>query len=220
MRVLPRHKPDLARRLRRQPRRCTSVVSPPTAAKGVTFAGDIAEILLYSTPLSDDQELDVLEYLYDKWQVASGSCGAGEQRGPSGKCYYYDTATRPWQDSRNTCQARGNGWDLAEVRNELDQRFLMEGFLANTSANVWLGAQVAASNDTWRWLSDSTAFWVGRSLGQPEDGMFTPWRSDQPNNGGSSVLCLRYRFENGTWGWSDADCTSEPATAVCQGPAD
>lgn len=192
---------------------------PANCGEGCYFAGDIAEVLLYSTPLSGDQKLDVLEYLYDKWQVASGSCGAGEVRGPSGKCYVYDTASRLWQASQDYCRSRGIGWELAEVRNELDHRFLLE-MLYGTSANVWLGAQVANGVDTWRWLSDNTAFWTGRSLGTPVAGLFTNWRSDQPNNGGSSVLCLRYRFENDTWGWSDADCAIDTGTAICQGPAD
>jgi hypothetical protein len=50
------------------------------------YAGQIAEVILYSTPLSDTQRLDVTAYLYDKWLAPDGSCGSGEKRGPSGKC--------------------------------------------------------------------------------------------------------------------------------------
>lgn len=182
------------------------------------YDGYIAEILLYSTPLSDTQRLDVTEYLYDKWVAPEGSCDSGERRGPNGKCYYYSTAAASWDNARNACKGRGTGWDLAEVRNELDHRFLTTEVLP-AGVTAWVGGQDGNPTETWRWLSDTESFWQGRETGTPAPGAFTVWEAGQPNDTDAVLHCVRYRNTNGTWAWSDGSCT-ESATYVCQGPAD
>lgn len=191
---------------------------PINCTEDCYYAGYIAEVLLYSTPLSDVQRLDVTEYLYDKWVAAEGSCGSGERRGPNGKCYYYSTASAAWDNARNACKGRGTGWDLAEVRNELDHRFLTTEVLP-AGATAWVGGQDGNPIETWRWLSDSQAFWQGRETGTAAPGAFTVWEAGQPNDTDAVLHCVRYRNTNGTWAWSDGSCT-ESATYVCQGPAD
>lgn len=180
------------------------------------FQGQIAEIVLYSTQLTSQQRLDVSEYLYDKWMAAPGSCSSGEQQGPNGNCYYYSSANATWASARTACKARGSGWDLAEVRNELDQRFLTTKVLP-TDKEVWLGAQDAEPNDTWTWLSDGLVFWTGKTAGAPADGSLTYWEPDQPNDGDAVPHCLRCRYRNAAWGWSDGDCGGS-LPYVCQGP--
>lgn len=182
------------------------------------YAGQIAEVILYSTPLSDTQRLDVTEYLFEKWVAPAGSCGSGEKRGPSGKCYYYSTSAASWANAETACEGRGSGWALAEVRNELDHRFLTTEVLP-TGATIWIGAQDGNPLETWRWVSDDVAFWLGKNAGDAVPGAFTVWEAGQPNDSDAVAHCVRYRNTNGTWAWSDGAC-SESATYVCEGPAE
>jgi hypothetical protein len=190
---------------------------PVNCAENCYFDGEIAEVLLYSTPLSATQRLDVTEYLYEKWVAPSGGCSSGEQRGPAGKCYYYSSASANWDAARTACRARGTGWDLAEVRNELDHRFLTTEVLPN-GATVWLGAQ-DSPGDVWRWASDASIFWTGKTSGAASPGSFIAWEPDQPNDGTAPPHCMRARNSTGAWRWSDGVC-SETFAYVCQGPVD
>lgn len=205
----PPSKSQAALKLGGEPVNCTS---------SCYYGGQVAEVLLYSTPLTDQQRLAVTAYLYEKWFAGSGSCAANEYRGSNGKCYYYsgDGVAVDWNTARQTCQARGTGWDLAEARTELDHDELSHHVFG--SAVTWVGASDGSSDNVWRWLSDGSEFWNGLATGTAPGGVFTRWDSTQPDDTDTGVRCMRYRKQT-TWVWSDAACTEVHAYA-CQGPAD
>jgi len=143
-------------------------------------------------------------------------CAAPEIVGPNGNCFLVVEEPLAWEDARDNCQARGDGWDLAAIRNATVNDFV--GTL--TDLEAWLGGSDAATEGTWRWVSDGEAFWSGDgTTGEAIDGAFEAWNSNEPNGRGASD-CARtvpiIRTGDGMT-WADLECF-ELRASLCEGP--
>jgi hypothetical protein len=190
-----------------------------SATSGCPFQGDIGEVIVYSRRLSQAERLAVVAYLRTKWSVPQVACSAGETLGANGYCYYLNTTARDWPSARDDCIARGDGWNLATVRSQLDEDEILPILSAQTDA--WIGATDSEVPDTWRWVTDTLQFWSGTTVangGVAMNGSFTHWRDTEPS-AGASEACGRYSFYNSAWSWADVPCESL-YSALCQGPGD
>lgn len=86
----------------------------------------------------------------------SCECGAGEQI-HNGRCYYRESGDKNWAGARDSCQARGAGWDLAGIE--------------STSENNFINGSVIDVNRTW------LGFTSGNGIGSP--GIWA-WNSGNP----------------------------------------
>lgn len=85
----------------------------------------------------------------------------------------------------------------------------------------WLLASDVASEGTWVWLDDGSAFWQGGSTGTPIAGAYSNWNATEPN-GGNTTNCMRALprsagSANPDAPWADLAC-AELRGGICQGP--
>jgi hypothetical protein len=148
--------------------------------------------------------------------VEPSPCVAPEIVAPNGNCFLVVEEPLDWEDARDNCQARGDDWDLAAIRSAAVNDFV--GTL--TDLEAWLGGSDAASEGTWRWVSDGDAFWSGDgTTGEAVNGAFEAWNSNEPNGRGASD-CARtvpiIRTGEGLT-WADLECF-ELKASLCEGP--
>jgi hypothetical protein len=144
-----------------------------------------------------------------------GPCGQGGVVAPDDRCFVLIVTASAWEDARSACQDRGNGWDLAVIRNAQDNAALA-GMLSGVT-DAWVGANDLAQEGSWRWVGDANAFFTGTgTAGSASAGAYVNWNTGgapEPN-GGAASDCLRLRSSGG---WADIACTSTFA-ALCEGP--
>jgi len=138
--------------------------------------------------------------------------------GPSDRCYVPVSTSLSWTDARANCLARGDGWDLAAIRDEASNEFLTRLVPVET----WFGASDAESEGIWTWVSDGTPFWSGNGLeGSALNDAFENWNADEPNGAGNSDCARLVRLGNAPpdspYTWGDRECF-EPRGSVCEGP--
>jgi len=147
---------------------------------------------------------------------APASCVSDASLGPNQRCFALVSSARSWQDARTGCRGRGNGWDLATIRNTEQNSWLLP--LLGTLADAWLGASDLQSEGAWRWVGDGAAFWNGPGgTGSRVANAYVNWNDGPPNpepNGGEASDCLRLRSGGG---WADFECNTALAS-ICEGP--
>ncbi|HKO92028.1 MAG TPA: C-type lectin domain-containing protein [Polyangiaceae bacterium] len=138
--------------------------------------------------------------------------------GPNDRCYVPVSAELSWSDARTNCLARGDGWDLASIRDRATNDFLTRLVPSQT----WIGASDAEDEGIWTWVSDGAPFWSGNGLeGSALNDAFVNWNSDEPNGAGNSDCARLVRLGNAApdspYTWADRECF-EPRGSVCEGP--
>ncbi|MDH3486150.1 MAG: C25 family cysteine peptidase, partial [Myxococcales bacterium] len=106
------------------------------------------------------------------------------------------------------CEGLGSGWTLARI-NDATENGYIDGFIGN---HLWIGGHDEAVEGVWRWR-DGVQFWQGDETGTPVGGLYTNWKSGEPN-AGADEDCLRQ--ENGGL-WQDRKCTDNEKF-ICEGP--
>ena len=106
------------------------------------------------------------------------------------------------------CEGLGGGWTLTRIDDATENAYI-DGFIGN---HLWTGGQDEAVEGVWRWR-DGVQFWQGDETGAPVGGLYTNWKSGEPNAGGDED-CTRQ--ENGGL-WQDKKCTDNEKF-VCEGP--
>jgi hypothetical protein len=138
-------------------------------------------------------------------------CGVAQIQGPNGRCFALLSTALSWPDSRQSCRALGQGWDLAVPRN-----VELNAFLATLiSDEAWIGGTDQDTEGVWRWVDDDGIFWQGDEAGAAPGGAFANWNPTEPNGGGNSD-CLRLVVRVGNE-WADLECEM-PRSALCEGP--
>jgi len=142
----------------------------------------------------------------------NGQCAAAQSVGPNAHCFAVLAAPQAWDAARASCQALGQGWDLASIRSaEVDQ--FVAGLI---TTEAWIGASDSALEGTWSWVNDGLSFWRGNAPdGGPLGGAYAHWNSNEPN-GGTNSNCARIVPAVGN-SWADLEC-GMPVGALCEGP--
>lgn len=141
-------------------------------------------------------------------------CGADEERGPEGHCYFFSSVVADWRTARAACAARGDDWDLASIESVAEHEWIAERLTADT----WMGG--IKDGDQWLWASEDTEFWIGEEDGEPVDGAFVHWEVDEPSGATFSDQCMRYSNAVGDWYWADIQCSREFLYLCEQSPED
>ncbi len=138
-------------------------------------------------------------------------CCDGEA-GSDGHCYFVENRDLTWSDARNSCTARGPGWDLASIGNPDENDFV---YRLNSSNDTWIGLTEARpfSNRAgiWRWSNADPDLAWDESRGT---GMYTKFNAGEPD--GASDACVRMHDNDGGE-WGDRACTTQ-YDSVCEGP--
>lgn len=147
----------------------------------------------------------------------TSACAEGELEGPGASCFFLDPQTQTFFAARSACQARGSDWDLATVRSVDVSVFLGEAL----TFDGWLLASDVATEGTWLWLDDGSAFWQGGATGSPVAGAYSNWNATEPN-GGNTTNCMRALprsagSANADAPWADIACGALRGS-ICQGP--
>ncbi|MEY4548124.1 MAG: hypothetical protein RL685_4319 [Pseudomonadota bacterium] len=138
-------------------------------------------------------------------------CGVAQSQGPNGRCFALLSTALSWPESRQSCRALGQGWDLAVPRN-----LELNAFLATLiSDEAWIGGTDQDAEGVWRWVDDDGIFWQGDEAGAAPGGAFANWNPTEPNGAGNSD-CLRLVVRVGNE-WADLECEM-PRSALCEGP--
>jgi MYXO-CTERM domain-containing protein len=106
------------------------------------------------------------------------------------------------------CEGLGSGWTLARIDDATENGYI-DGFIGN---HLWIGGHDEAVEGAWRWR-DGVQFWQGDETGTPIGGLYTNWKSGEPN-AGADEDCARQ--ENGGF-WQDRKCTDNEKF-ICEGP--
>lgn len=145
----------------------------------------------------------------------AGPCGRGALLGPDERCFALVTTPSTWSEAQLACQERGNGWDLAVIREPEQNAWLVE--ISGDVIDAWVGASDLESEGDWRWVGDEQAFWIGPGdTGASVGGAYENWnRGENPEpNGSAGSNCLRLRASGG---WADIAC-DEAFASLCEGP--
>jgi hypothetical protein len=161
--------------------------------------------------------------------VGSGGTGVGGAGGfggatDYGTCfpYSYDThdyifcdGEGTWEEARVACLSRG--MLLARIDDATEDDWVTSTaavhFGAGGRVYAWLGGDDLALEGDWRW-QDGTAFWSGDYQGSAVDGLYTNWRSGDPNNLDGVEHCLAVNIASNP-DWIDYDCALV-AQVVCE----
>jgi hypothetical protein len=123
-----------------------------------------------------------------------------------------------WDLARAQCEQ--SSMHLVRIDDALENAWLAATAYADATSAASFGLFVGGSDQavegTWRWL-DGAQFWAGGGNGSPVGGLFTNWRSNEPNNQGTGEDCLALRSD-GTW--SDLRCGGSGAEMAfaCETP--
>ncbi|XP_056109137.1 galactose-specific lectin nattectin-like isoform X2 [Rhinichthys klamathensis goyatoka] len=105
------------------------------------------------------------------------------------RCFKFISHPTNWITAERNCQ--GHGANLASVRNNLENNFLLS--LLPSSTRTWVGGHDAVEEGHWLW-SDGTVF------------LHTHWCTRQPDNL-RGENCLEINFSSDRC-WNDAPCST------------
>jgi hypothetical protein len=128
------------------------------------------------------------------------SCEPGEVL-HAGQCYFTENRALDWPSASQSCQARGEGWQLADPNDAAENAFLD----SLSYSTLWLGISDRTTEGTW--LTSR-----GRTL---NGSTYASWLPGEPNGSLPTADCLESR-DGGVW--NDEDC-GVAFPSVCEGPA-
>lgn len=115
-------------------------------------------------------------------------------------CYAFYRNALSWSAAEAACNA--NGGHLARIRSSAIDDSI--SYIAITS-DVWFGASdnnsfvSGASEGSFFWIGDGTAFWTGGQGGSPVGTSYANWGTDEPNDFGSNEDCALKYASDGRW---------------------
>ena len=115
-------------------------------------------------------------------------CPSGWHQRDESCYYFYETATKVWNDSRSICQTIGS--DLAVISSEDENQFIanrIEDYLILPTRAVWIGLQRDTITSTFHWID-----------GTPLEGGYENWKSGEPNNVKGNEDCV-FMVRGGRW---------------------
>lgn len=125
------------------------------------------------------------------------------------RCFFFDPTETERGIARTTCQGRGEGWDLVEVR-DMYRAARLHALLPSNGA--WIGAYDYTGTGDWRWERFDVTFFRGGPDGMPaeaflgEGSAYTEWTSAEPDDLGGS-RCVVASAD----GWSTVPCDARHA---------
>jgi hypothetical protein len=102
-----------------------------------------------------------------------------------------------WSDAQSSCSSMG--MTLARIDSAEENTWIVNTLIGPSGSNlpedwVFVGGTDAAVEGSWIW-PDGAVFTTGK---QPTSGMYTNWRSGEPNNAGAGEDCLLVQ-SGGSW---------------------
>ena len=171
--------------------RIGSRLSGPTEG----IQGDIAEVIIYDTALTWEQQDRLGKHLADKYGIDTAYQGTGN-------LYGVNTTGLTWVDARAAAQAMTpptgyNRGDLVSITSAAEN----EAVLSRITTSTWIGANDTAIEGEWVWSDGTGQFWQGKGSaagGTPVGGMYTNWSgTSEPNDaGGEDAGCM---YTSGLW---------------------
>uniref|UniRef100_A0A667ZWI8 C-type lectin domain-containing protein n=1 Tax=Myripristis murdjan TaxID=586833 RepID=A0A667ZWI8_9TELE len=114
--------------------------------------------------------------------------------------YYFSSARKTWNDSRQDCQSRGA--DLVIINSREEQEFT-----GQLKKLTWIGLTDSETEGIWKWVD-----------GTPLTTSY--WGPGEPNSdGGRNEDCGEIRFHDRRNSWNDESCGSSNFW-ICEKPAD
>lgn len=133
-------------------------------------------------------------------ESAAISLGIAEDPGAGWSLFeghYYQYVSTPMLWAAAQADAETNGANLANITSQAENDFV-DGLKGNVFA--WIGGSDETTEGVWIWANGPEAgeqFWSGGGDGQSQDGRFTNWSAENPDNvGNEDFLSL---FPDGTW---------------------
>ena len=130
------------------------------------------------------------------------------QMGSTTTEYLLCATSHTFSNAETICEELAPGWTLARVDDATEDGYV-NGLIGN---DLWIGGSDEAVEGTWRWR-DGVQFWQGDETGTPVGGLYSNWKSDEPN-AGADEDCTRQK--NGGQ-WEDKKCTDKERF-ICEGP--
>ncbi len=124
----------------------------------------------------------------------SGECTLSSRNGRS---YWVCSDELTWSEAQSRCT--GVGAELVRIDDHGENQFVLTRHGAKAH---WLGASDAAGEGSWRWLQGGEVFWGGGAHGRSTRGMFSAWKSGEPNQRGSA----RCATGDGHGRWRSEEC--------------
>ena len=122
----------------------------------------------------------------------------------TGKFYkFVDSGTTFTSALSNAIATELNGisGELLTIDSQYENDYIWT-LLQSWGSNVWLGATDQTTEGSWYWLdsnSESTLFWTGASGGTIQNGLYSNWRSGEPNDQGGAEDGAEYVWNSGYW---------------------
>jgi hypothetical protein len=139
----------------------------------------------------------------DEGAVCPSGCVGLARQGAGYMLCYGDAVHRTWPLAQSDCVARG--MHLVRVDDAAENRWINASAVSlNFLEQIWIGGIYIPEVAEWEW-TDGTAFWTSGTNGQPVNGLFSNWRSGEPQNDGSDG-CADKLFDN-TELWEDRPCS-------------
>jgi outer membrane protein assembly factor BamB len=142
--------------------------------------------------------------------VEGAGCTLSEH---DGRAYLFCEGQETWTNARSQCLARP-GFDIVRIDSAGENAFV-SSLLTN---DAWIGGNDRSVEGAWRWSEggsdDGPQFWSGKSGGSPVGGLYSNWKSGQPNDFANQD-CAELSPGGG---WDDKDCGGKKAY-VCEGDA-
>ncbi|XP_029911349.1 CD209 antigen-like protein E [Myripristis murdjan] len=114
--------------------------------------------------------------------------------------YYFSSARKTWNDSRQDCQSRGA--DLVIINSREEQEFT-----GQLKKLTWIGLTDSETEGIWKWVD-----------GTPLTTSY--WGPGEPNSdGGKNEDCGEIKFHDRKNSWNDESCGSSNFW-ICEKPAD
>ena len=134
--------------------------------------------------------------------VPEPTCSANEVRWGS-SCYYFSNEAALWDDARNRCRGRGNGWELVALNSEAENAWVRS--LTDSGRGLQIGLTDGELAGSYQWTNGSC-----RS--------FDNWAAAQPDNllAGSEQCSRLTATPSGTW--ENTTCADGTHPFVCEGP--
>jgi len=126
-----------------------------------------------------------------------------------GKHYYFCTNVKSWDAALGVCQ--GVGISLVRINDSGENAFVR----SNISAVASIGANDKTTEGQWRWTQGNEQFWNGVANGTAVGGLFTNWRTGEPNES-SGEDCGFIWNDDGTWNDDDCNGSGEDHPFVCE----
>nr|QNH72454.1 toxin candidate TRINITY_DN20653_c5_g3_i1.p1 [Ceriantheomorphe brasiliensis] len=122
-------------------------------------------------------------------QVSGAGCPCGWVL-YDGKCYYFSTEKKSWDDARQMCLEQHG--DLASINTAQQQAFIDNQLKClNNDIKFWIGANDKANEGTFVWSDGSTMSYTNWAAGEPND-----------NTNEDCVEILTKTFQ-----WNDQQCS-------------